>query len=585
MKFFAKVTIGLFGVILLLNSGGVVLAQEGGQQIDFSLQKDDGQEKIENYLVDIEINKDASVDIEEKIEYDFGNRFRHGIYREIPVKYRDGNGNKRTIRIKNIEVYRDGQKEDRKITTERNNLRIRIGKSYKTITGKHTFVIKYTVDRAINYFDDYSEFYWNVIGDEWTVPIYNVSALVQAPEIKKVDCFQGKYGDTKKCIIDDGQDGRGQVFRFGNLNSREFATIVVGMDKGALNKPSALIKFWWFLIDNWILFTPLVVFVWAFRRWWKWGRDPEGRGVIIPYYDVPNNLSVAEVSAILHNDLRTKDISAMIIQLAVKGYIKIEKKQNGKIFRHTQYIFRKINTKEENKQSLSPEEKHLLRDLFGFGTGETVTTDDLKEKFYTKISLLKKEVVLLIKTKGYLPEKLGYRSVVNILTAVTQIIIFGFLSSLLGGVAILVGIINILILVGFAIFMGHRTKKGVEMKEKLLGLKLYLKTAEKDRLKFHNAPAKNPKRFEKLLPYAMVFGVEKEWAEQFKDIYRQPPDWYQGVDSRGFNSLVLADSLHNFTKTANASVLSSPSSASSGSSGFSGGGSGGGFGGGGGGSW
>ena len=583
MKFFAKVTIWLFGVILLLSSGGVVLAQEGGQQIDFSLQKDDGQEKIENYLVDIEINKDASVDIEERIEYNFGNKSRHGIYREIPIKYRDKNGNKRTIRIKNIEVYRDGKKEDRKITTEGNNLRIRIGKSYKTITGKHTFVIKYTVDRAINYFDDHSEFYWNVIGDEWTVPIYNVSTLVRAPAIVQTDCFQGKYGDTKKCIIDDGQDRRGQVFRFGNLKPGEFATIVVGMDKGALNKPSALIKFWWFLIDNWILFTPLVVFVWAFGQWWKWGRDPEGRGTIIPYYNVPDNLSVAEASAVVHNSLRTKDISAMIIQLAVKGYIKIEKTKGGKIFKHTQYIFRKIN--KANKEVLSSEEKYLLDSLFEFGENGVVNTDDLKDSFYVKISSLKSRVVNQIKNKGYLPKKSEYRSVANIIVAVIQMIVFGFLSSFLGGVAILVGIINIFILVGFAIFMGHRTKKGVEVKEKLLGLKLYLKTAEKDRLKFHNAPAKNPKRFEKLLPYAMVFGVEKEWAEQFKDIYRQPPDWYQGVDSRGFNSLVLADSLHNFTKTANASVLSSPSSASSGSSGFSGGGSGGGFGGGGGGSW
>ncbi len=583
MKFFAKVIVGLFGVILLLNGSGVVLAQESGQRIDFSLQKDDGQEKIEMYAVDININKDSSIDIKEKIEYNFGNKSRHGIYREIPVKYKDGHGNRRTIKIKNIEVFRDGEKEKRKITTEGNNLKIRIGKSYQTITGKHTFVVKYTVERAINYFDDHSEFYWNVVGDEWTVPIYNVSTLVKAPEIKKVDCFQGKYGDTKKCIIDDGQDKGERVFHFDNLNPREFATIVVGMDKDALYKPNLLIKSWWFLVDNWILFIPFVVFVWAFGQWWKWGRDPEGRGTIIPYYDVPDNLSVAETSAVVHNSLRTKDISAMIIQLAVKGYIKIEKTKGGKIFKHTQYVFHRVN--EGINKDLSPEEGYLLDSLFKFGENGMVNTDDLKDSFYVKISSLKNNVVDQIKNKGYLPKKSEYKSVINIIVAVVQMMVFGFLSSFLGGVAILVGIINIFILVGFAIFMGHRTKKGVEMKEKLLGLKLYLKTAEKDRLKFHNAPAKNPKRFEKLLPYAMVFGVEKEWAEQFKDIYRQPPDWYQGVDSQGFNSLILADSLGNFSKTANASILSSPSSASSGGSGFSGGGSGGGFGGGGGGSW
>jgi uncharacterized membrane protein len=137
----------------------------------------------------------------------------------------------------------------------------------------------------------------------------------------------------------------------------------------------------------------------------------------------------------------------------------------------------------------------------------------------------------------------------------------------------------------FAILMGHRTKKGVEIKEKLLGLKMYLESAEKDRIKFHNAPEKNPQRFEKFLPYAMVFGVEKEWAEQFKDIYKEQPEWYEGVGGQTFNSVVLANSLNSFSRTASGSMISAPSSAGSGGSGFSGGGSGGGFGGGGGGSW
>ena len=583
MKFFTKVTIWLFGIILLLASSGVVLAQGGEKQIDFYLQKDDGREKIESYAVNINIDNDAKVYIEEKIYYDFGDKSRHGIYKIVPIKYKDKNGNRRTIKIRNIKAFRDGKREQVKTTLEGDDLKIRIGKSYKTITGKHVFVVKYTVERAINYFDDYDEFYWNVIGDKWTVPIYNVSVLVKAPEIKMVDCFQGKYGDTKKCAVDGGGNKREAVFRFGNLKPGEFATIVVGISKNFLYKPSLFVRIWQFLLDNWIAFTPLVVFVWSFWQWWRWGRDPEGRGTIIPYYDVPDNLSVAEVSAVMHNSLRTKDISAMIIQLAVKSYIKIQKTKGGRIFKHTQYIFHKID--KANKDTLSSEEKYLLNSLFEFGENGTVSTDDLKGIFYTKISSLKSKVLDQIRNKGYLPKKSDYKSVTNIIIAVVQMMIFSFLSSFLGGVTVLVGVVNMLILLGFAIFMGHRTKKGVEMKEKLLGLKLYLKTAEKDRLKFHNAPEKNPKRFEKLLPYAMVFGVEKEWAEQFKDIYRQPPEWYQGVDSQGFNSLVLADSLNSFTKTANAGAFSNPSSAGSGGSGFSGGGAGGGFGGGGGGSW
>ncbi|MCX6743757.1 MAG: DUF2207 domain-containing protein, partial [Candidatus Parcubacteria bacterium] len=115
----------------------------------------------------------------------------------------------------------------------------------------------------------------------------------------------------------------------------------------------------------------------------------------------------------------------------------------------------------------------------------------------------------------------------------------------------------------------------------------FLTVAEKDRIKFHNAPEKNPELFEKLLPYAMVLGVENQWAGQFADIYKQPPKWYSTNENlSAFNSLSLVNGMHTFSAQASSTLYSVPASASSGSSGFSGGGgSGGGFGGGGGGSW
>lgn len=108
----------------------------------------------------------------------------------------------------------------------------------------------------------------------------------------------------------------------------------------------------------------------------------------------------------------------------------------------------------------------------------------------------------------------------------------------------------------------------------VLGLKEYLSVAEKDRIKFHNAPEKNPQHFEKLLPYAMVLGVEKKWAGQFQDMYTKNPSWYTDSSGANFNSIILINSLNNFSSSANSVLASRPSSAA-----------GGGFGGGGGGSW
>ena len=130
--------------------------------------------------------------------------------------------------------------------------------------------------------------------------------------------------------------------------------------------------------------------------------------------------------------------------------------------------------------------------------------------------------------------------------------------------------------------MSKRTLKGVKARNYILGLKEYIKVAEKERIKFHNAPEKNPQTFEKFLPYAMVFGLEKEWAKQFEGIYMEQPSWYSGADLATFSAVSFVNELSSFGSVANTSFAQNSGS----SSGFSSGGfSGGGFGGGGGGSW
>jgi len=72
-----------------------------------------------------------------------------------------------------------------------------------------------------------------------------------------------------------------------------------------------------------------------------------------------------------------------------------------------------------------------------------------------------------------------------------------------------------MIVILFSVKFSKLTQKGSEARESIQGFKLYLSVAEKDRIDFHNAPEKNPKIFEKLLPYVMALGVEKKWAKQF----------------------------------------------------------------------
>jgi uncharacterized membrane protein len=153
-----------------------------------------------------------------------------------------------------------------------------------------------------------------------------------------------------------------------------------------------------------------------------------------------------------------------------------------------------------------------------------------------------------------------------------------------GVVGFLSGFATGFILLIFGIIMPSRTKKGSEARDHILGLKLYMNAAEKDRIAFHNAPEKTPERFEKLLPFAMALGVEKAWAKQFEGIYNQNPGWYSGVHPGVFAVGAFTDSMSSFSDSVRSTVVANASHSSGG--GFGGGGfSGGGGGGGGGGSW
>jgi uncharacterized membrane protein YgcG len=146
----------------------------------------------------------------------------------------------------------------------------------------------------------------------------------------------------------------------------------------------------------------------------------------------------------------------------------------------------------------------------------------------------------------------------------------------------------------FVYLMKAPTALGRPVMDQLEGFRMYLETAEKDRLNMQ-APELTTERFEALLPYAVALDVEKPWSEAFAAALQRAhpndpdplgnyhPGWHTGS---GWSSSTFANSVSS-TVAATSSALAAAIPASSGSSGFSsgGGGSGGGGGGGGGGGW
>jgi len=554
-------------------------------------------EKINNFFVTIKINKDASVNVSEKIEYDFGINGKHGIIRNIPIKYQARGGNF-NLRISDVGVENeDGLKYPFSESFIGSDVSIKIGDADKLVSGNKVYIINYKIDRSINYFDSYDELYWNVTGNNWPVTVEKSGATVILPrainqEQAQKKCFFGFLGEQDPCLNDEyvfkGDLVDGAIFKHDfPFFPGQGLTIVFGFPKGIVQEPSAAESFVQTLMDNWIIVLPFITFFVMYYLWYVYGRDPKGKGVIIAQYDAPDGLMPCEVGTVIDEKVDSKDVSAEIINLAVNGYLKIIAIENKwGIFGSKDYYLEKI----KEGDVLQDFDKKLMEGLFR--SGSKVRLSELSSNFIQDFDRVKGKIYESTVAKGYFlknPDKerakyAGAGMLVIILS------IFGsmFLSDLFGAIGLFSLIFSGIIIMIFSLIMPAKTQKGAVTKEYILGFKEYLRVAEKDRIDFHNAPEKNPERFEKLLPYAIVLGVEKEWAKQFEGIYDQSPSWYSDPSGARFNAVFLASNLRSFSSVAgsNLSPTSSRSGAAGGRSGFGGGGfSGGGFGGGGGGSW
>jgi uncharacterized membrane protein len=542
-------------------------------------------EKITSFTGEIKINTDSTINVTEKIAYDFGENQKHGIFRFIPVKYKARGGNY-NLRVSDIKI-KDENGAPQNFTTayEGNNIKFQIGDADKLVSGQKNYVINYVIRRAVNYFPDHDELYWNFTGDGWQVPIENASVKVILPESAKenlqMKCFEGVFGTTNECEASE----KGNVLEFqstGAMNPGEGLTIVAGWPKGITPAPTFFQKAADIVRDNWTLLAPFVVFFFMYRHWSKKGRDPKGRGIIIAQYSPSDKLAPAEIGTMVDGSADNKDVSSTIIDLAVRGFLKIKRTEEKVFFgiKSAEYTFFRLKDEDPERNF----EKEVMTGIFGGDKEKKLS--DLKNNFYKTLSTVKSQLYKDVTEKGYYVSNPNSTRAIwlisGIIGGIFLIIIFG---NIQGAWGVLSGIISTIILAVFGWLMPAVTQKGALLKENILGFKDFLSVTETDRLKFHNAPEKNPEMFEKFLPYAMVLGVENEWAKQFEGIYNQQPDWYEDSSGRMFNAMILSRMVSDFNSSAMTTMASQPSSAAGGGSGFSGGGGGGGFGGGGGGSW
>lgn len=544
---------------------------------------------ISDYSSSILIEEDGTALITERITCVFVGEY-HGIYRRIPIEYPGPNGTNYTLFLDVLKVEdENGNKLKTKTSTkgEYRQLQIFIPDAVDT---KKPVVITYRVLNAIRYFDDHDEFYWNVTGNDWPVPIDHASAVVSLPPKAadsglRVQAFTGTYGSTEREATSK-VEGRQAYFETTNpLNMRGGLTIDVYIPKGIVSEPGVLTKLGWFLKSNPILFLPLFAFVVMYSLWYWKGRDPNPGISVAPMYEPPKDMTPAEAGTMIGDSVHPRDVTCTIVDLAVRGYIKIEEISEKHFLSSSKdYIFHLLKPMNQ-WQGLAPHERVMLENMFQGGS--EVRLSSLKYQFYKVLPMVRHDIMAALKEKGMYgldPESAGGYSIMGVLLIAAPFAILQwtglanfFLSPLPAVLAIVLALAIVFI---FFRIMPAKSPQGARATVHIRGFQEFMARVDGDRLR--TLP---PNTFEKFLAFAMALGVEEHWAKAFSGIMQQPPSWYQGTDGGMFNTMMFTHSLRSMSDTASQTFAAAPRSSSSGS-GFSGGGgggfSGGGFGGGGG---
>lgn len=538
------------------------------------------------------ITPDSKVDVTETITFRFTGGPWHGIIREIPIQYVGSAGSNYTLFL-DVKSVTDENGAKLKVENSRDR-QFRKLKIYipDADNSTRTISIEYTISNAIKFFDDHDEFYWNVTGDGWSMPIDSATAHIVLPAETtnlRTNVFTGAYRSRAREAVAEIAGTGVDVHTTAPLAMHEGLTVAVAFDKGALREPTALEKLSDFLGSNWPLFIPIIAFVLMFWLWYTRGRDPRLRP-IAAQYDPPENLTPGEVGTLVDNSVDMRDITATIVDLAVRGFLLIEQKDKEHLLGLTHskdYIFH-LKKPLAEWSALQPHEQTLLGGFFPSGTaGDTVALADLQNRFYQNIPEIKNRIFGSLLGRGYYlhrPDtvRAGYIGAAVVI-AVLLVMSGNWLSRLYGmqtAPFILAGVLTALIIAAFGYFMPARTNAGARALEGVLGFEDFLDHVESDRF---NRTIKTPEMFEKFLPFAMALGVEKNWSKAFQGIYTQPPSWYQGSYGPNFYPAMFVNDLGSMSSQAGDIMSSAPRSAEgSGFSGGDGGSSGGGFGGGGG---
>ncbi|MGL4257287.1 MAG: DUF2207 domain-containing protein [Microbacterium sp.] len=468
------------------------------------------------------------------------------------------------------------------------------------VHGRQTYVFTYTLENVTRHFADTAsdEFYWNVNGTEWSQPFGRVTATVRmSPDLADARtgaqaCYVGYEGSSDPCAM-LAEVGDAEIeATAGPVLPYQTMTIAIGFDPATFEEfdASYFASPWgWLQAVAALGLVGAVVWALVVRR--RKLRDEPGRPVIIAEYTPPRMVDALEAAVML--GLTTKAIPAEVLEQAVAGSIRIvegERRFWGGV---------KLKAQLVDPSKADGDGRMLLDGLFPDGMPgdefEFGRTDTRFSAAAQGILKAANQELVNRRLRREVPARVRVFPLLAAIGSTVLVFLTGFaaLDAMVHPlVPILVIVVSVLgtIVVGALVSRKPLTALGAETRDHLRGLQEFIEWAEADRIRMLQSPQGAERvqvdttdrgmmlrLYESLLPYAVVFGQEKDWAKELAVLYGAgaSPVWYAG--SGGFD----ASSFSSGISTLSASTASSSSTSGGSSGGGSAGGGGGGGGGGG----
>lgn len=556
----------------------------------------------------------------------------HGIDRVIPFINQDGkNITLENLNNKNLTVTRNGNSEPFTVSkSSATDYTVRIGSASSYVHGEQKYKLSYTFDKVIAEFPDslLQELYWDTNGTGWYQKFDELTATVHMPKDiiekwnKKPSCYVGNYGEkgSERCKIEYTDDGI--IFKTSNLRPQENLTFDLEFEKGTFTIPAPKTNYTAIIIiaTNIILIIGIIALNIYTTKKARANKKFYKSIFVAPEYLPIGDESLHLYALISIKQLRSADV-ATLIQLAVQKKIQLEKIEKKSIFSGEKWKIHILSTDDLKKEEQTVLE--LLNNVKPVSAGDII---EIKTNYSSTAALrlqkeTEKHTKSTAKVSGLYEEIDKKVSSRNILIRLAIYAIWFFVSYNLGSALDSISIIGqnvplkdeatmsiVMTFLSFFVIEAtftsiygkykHSTEKSLKLARRLEGLELYIKMAEKDRIEFLQS-VKNVDTshqgivnlYEKLLPYAILFGCEKSWMSELEKYYKfddvTDTYWLIGTHHmiyRDFAAFQLSSS--SAIRSVSPSSSSNTSSSSSGFSGGGGGGfSGGGGGGGGGGGW